>query len=212
MSIVIRNYKLLIKSIIVFSIAAANANPEQSHYFKQSTIRGVVVSARPTELLRTTPDYSEHDSIEITFSIPKANMRLVSPAFKRVFEYWAKTTGTVIEPAIETTINDHLLIIIPDSFQTTISSLEQWKTEQNFDVTITTLSGIGSTTDSIKTYIQSVYDTWPSPPSHLLLAAHSSLIPTFAGGNYPDSTAHFDYPTDLYYTTMDGPDDVLPDL
>jgi hypothetical protein len=208
----IRYSKLLINSIIAFSIVAANTNPEKSQYFKQASIRGLVVSALSTGLHRTALDYSAFDSIMINFSISDESMGRVSPAFKRVFEYWAKTTGAVIEPAIETTINDHILIIIPDSFQAAISSLYQWKTEQNFDVTITTLSDIGSTTDSIKTYIQSVYDYWPAPASHLLLAAHSSLIPTFAGGNYPDSTANFDYPTDLYYATMDGPDDVLPDL
>ena len=202
----------MIKSIIAFSIVAANTNPEQSQYFKQASIRGLVVTARSTGLPRTTSGYSKIDSIVIKFSISDESLRLVSPAFKRVLEYWAKTAGADIDPSIESTSNDHLLIIMPDSFQTAISSLDQWKIKQNFDVTIATLSVIGSTTSAIKTYIQSAYDNWPAPPSHLLLAAHSSQIPTFAGSNYPDSAAHFDYPTDLYYTTMDGPDDVLPDL
>lgn len=130
--------------------------------------------------------------------------RYASPEFdrglsQRVLNY---NQGLPLPEAEET----GYLIITADAYYDAILPLAALRSSRGFDVTVTRLSELpGSTTQEIKDYIQTAYDTWPVPPSYLLLVGDTDTIPTWIGPKIETST-------DLYYATMDGEDDWHPDL
>ena len=98
------------------------------------------------------------------------------------------------------------LILTADAYYDAILPLATLRTERGFTVTVTRLSELpGSTTQDIKDYIQTAYDTWVVPPSYLLLVGDTDTIPTWIG-------PEIDTSTDLYFATMDGDDDWHPDI
>jgi hypothetical protein len=89
------------------------------------------------------------------------------------------------------------LIITHQDFSASLIDLVEWKTQKGFHVTVAEVPTIGSTKESIKSYIQNAYDTWAIPPTYVLLVGDVEYIPTWTGTS--SSTA-----TDLYYVKMDG--------
>lgn len=85
-----------------------------------------------------------------------------------------------------------------------------WKRRLGYlvDVVFTSDANVGSTTTSIKNYIQSVYDaaTPANPaPTFILLLGDREQLPAFS-----TQVSGEDHITDLYYATLSG-DDYLPD-
>lgn len=99
------------------------------------------------------------------------------------------------------------LIISADSYASALQPLIQLRQNRGFDVTLLKTSEVpgGPTRENIKAYIQAAYDTWPVPPSYVLLVGDTDTVPTWNG--LVSSTA-----TDIYYATMDGADDWHPDI
>jgi hypothetical protein len=99
------------------------------------------------------------------------------------------------------------LIITADAYANAIAPLVTLRQSRGFDVTLTPQSTIpnGTTTAGLKTYIQTAYNTWPIPPSYVLLVGDTNTIPTWTGPVIGTST-------DLYYVTMDGESDWHPDI
>jgi hypothetical protein len=100
-----------------------------------------------------------------------------------------------------------LIIISADEYADAIQPLVQLRRSRGFDVTLTQTSEIpgGPTKENIKAYLQEAYDTWPVPPSYVLLVGDTDTVPTWNG--VASSTA-----TDIYYATMDGGGDWHPDI
>lgn len=75
-----------------------------------------------------------------------------------------------------------------------------WKENKGFHTTLATTIETGTTTNSIQTYIQEAYNTWPIPPNFVLLIGDVDVIPYWVGtgGSSPA--------TDLYYATLEGGD------
>jgi PKD repeat protein len=100
------------------------------------------------------------------------------------------------------------LIITADAFYAGIQPFAQLQQGRGFAVTTTKLSDIpgGASTTAVKAYIQTAYDTWPIPPSYVLLVGDQDTIPVWV------STTSTSNRTDLYYATMDGSADYVPDI
>ena len=100
-----------------------------------------------------------------------------------------------------------LLIISADAYADALAPLVTLRESRGFEVTLTRLSEIpgDNTPADIKAYIQTVYDSWPLPPSYVLLVGDTNTLPTWIGPEISTST-------DLYYGTMDGPEDWHPDI
>jgi hypothetical protein len=100
------------------------------------------------------------------------------------------------------------LIITHDNFYDEILPLAAWKHAKGHQTTVTRTSEIpgGSTKENIKAYIQDAYDTWPVPPTFVLLVGDTGYIPYWVGTQSSSPT------TDLYYVTMDGSGDWDPDI
>ncbi len=89
------------------------------------------------------------------------------------------------------------LIIVHDSFEAQAAPLAEWKSKKGYHVTVANTTQTGTSTTSIKNYISEAYDTWPIPPTYVLLFGDVGWIPTY-NGSYSGTA------TDLYYVQMDG--------
>ncbi|MCU0612267.1 MAG: C25 family cysteine peptidase, partial [Candidatus Eisenbacteria bacterium] len=100
-----------------------------------------------------------------------------------------------------------LLIIAGSSWAGNANLLNfvDWKTDKGLRPVLVSTTETGSTTASIKSYIQTAYDTWPIPPTHVLLVGDTGVIPHWVGIG-DDSPA-----TDLNYTMLEG-SDYFPDV
>jgi len=100
------------------------------------------------------------------------------------------------------------LIISDRMFENTLQPFISWKTRQGYKVTVAYTDVIGSTTTAIKNYITNIYQnsTPTNPaPTYLLLVGDIQQIPAFNG----TAGSHV---TDTYYATMDGTNDIIPDI
>ena len=98
------------------------------------------------------------------------------------------------------------LIITPESYETSIANLAEWKAKKGYNVTVADLTNDvqGTTANDILSYIQNAYDTWTIPPTYVLLVGDVADVPSCVCNYGSDAT-------DLYYGTMEG-GDILPDI
>ncbi|HBF88642.1 MAG TPA: Gingipain R [Bacteroidales bacterium] len=102
------------------------------------------------------------------------------------------------------------LIIADRMFETALQPFIEWKTKKGFYVveSYTDEAAVGTTTTSIKSYIQGLYDagTVEDPaPTFCLFVGDIAQIPPFDG----TTNTHV---TDLYYFTLDGSGDDYPEM
>ena len=82
----------------------------------------------------------------------------------------------------------------------------EWKTQKGFHVEVAYTNDIGSNTQSLKAFVQNLYDNpipGVSPPSFVLMIGDAAQLPTFTG----NTGSH---PTDLYYCEFTN--DYLPEI
>ena len=53
--------------------------------------------------------------------------------------------------------------------------------DAGYDVTVADTTETGSTNTDIRDFIKNAYETWPNPPSYVLLGADTDNIPHFTG-------------------------------
>jgi hypothetical protein len=142
-------------------------------------------------------------------SADRGSTRLYDPAFA------ALLSDHVLNPTQQSSILNAVpssasgyLIITPDAFAAALAPLVILKQSEGYQVTLATFTQIGgSTTTAIKSYVKNAYDTWSTPPTYLLLVGDSNLIPA-----WPASKMRSGKLTDLYYATMNGAGDYVPDI
>jgi hypothetical protein len=100
-----------------------------------------------------------------------------------------------------------LLIITDPAYATNANLLNYiaWKEDKGFRPLLVTTGTTGTTTTQIKAYLQNAYDTWPIPPTYVLLIGDVATMPTWTGIGADNPC------TDLNYTMLEGTD-YLPDL
>ncbi|MBR5353543.1 MAG: T9SS type A sorting domain-containing protein [Bacteroidales bacterium] len=101
------------------------------------------------------------------------------------------------------------LIVAHSSFHGQLENFVQWKRRKGYltDIVYTDTPGVGTTTTSISSYIQSQYtNATPSnpAPTYLLIVGDHEQIPAFTG------TTSSEHITDLYYISW-TPGDNIPD-
>ncbi|MEO0181313.1 MAG: C25 family cysteine peptidase [candidate division WOR-3 bacterium] len=98
------------------------------------------------------------------------------------------------------------LIIVPDTMYNTVLPLANWKREKGYRVKVAKTSETGTSTTSIKNYIQNLYNNWEYDLQFVLLIGdHGNGVPGWPG-NYAN--------TDLYYACLEnmGDPDYVPDV
>jgi len=93
------------------------------------------------------------------------------------------------------------VIITAPEFEEIVADLADWKREKGWPVVVATTDVTGSSTSTIKAWLQDAYDNWDRPPEHVLLMGDVEVIPNWLfSGNV----------SDMPYVLLDG-DDWLPD-
>jgi hypothetical protein len=100
------------------------------------------------------------------------------------------------------------LIIVDDPLQTAVAPLAAWKTQKGYVVKTVKKSEIGTTPDSIKSYLQTAFNTWQPVPAYVLLVGDQANIPSYPVS--PDAYGSA-FISDLPYSLLQGTD-YWPDL
>jgi hypothetical protein len=115
---------------------------------------------------------------------------------ERTVAQWQRYASPAFEPLLRDLAMNHAwtdtytfppatpvgyLAVCADQFADAIQPWVDWKTTQGFDVTVALTSETGSTNTEIKAYIQNAYETWPIPPTFVLLVGDTNTIPHFSG-------------------------------
>jgi hypothetical protein len=134
-----------------------------------------------------------------------------SSIFDNVIEQYVQNTAIETKQLITETIT--YVIIADRMFESTLSSLVTHKQNLGFNVIVgyTDDSDVGSTTTSIQSYLEDLYDNPPSgynPPHYVLLVGDVAQIPSFS--SKISSSSYNDHITDLYYFDYTG--DNIPDV
>lgn len=154
----------------------------------------------------------ESAELEVVFEggDPVAGDELRAATYSPFFEHiYAQLDGT---RGLHDSFPDHMdgpvtmVIVTPPEFEYQLADFVQWKTERGFNVilAVTGTPAVGSTTTSIQSYIQNLYDnaTAQQPaPTFVLFVGDVAQMPTYTVSG--DAT-------DRPYCTMDG--DYVPDI
>lgn len=143
--------------------------------------------------------------------ITQSGMKGDSPSFDRLISQLVINPPELPAYDTKSTTGEGYLIITPDEFVEALEPFVEMKTNQRFIVDVEALSDIGQTSEMIKSFIKNEYNNANPRPTYVLLVgdtlmdASTPLLPATNGlvtGRQ----------TDLYYTTMDGSSDYVPDL
>ncbi|MCD6532296.1 T9SS type A sorting domain-containing protein [bacterium] len=131
--------------------------------------------------------------------------RLYHPWFGQLYEASLVNPAAAIPPGMysfkewDPDSGAELLIICAPEFADEVQNWVEWKLWMGMPTKIATTDETGTSTTSVKNYIQNAYDNWAIPPVFVLLAGDAEHIATFVnyGGNIGDHD----------YTTLEGADD-----
>ena len=109
--------------------------------------------------------------------------------------------------SVRTTAPIRYLIVAHSSFRGQLDNFVQWKRRKGYltDIVYTDTPGVGATTTSISSYLQSQYTnaTAANPaPTYLLIVGDHEQVPAFNG------TTATDHITDLYYISWTSGDNI----
>lgn len=212
--------------IYYYDEAAYQINTFQDEALFQCNAEGVYrgtgmgsILVKPVRYNPVTNELMVFTNIEFTveFNVPNYAQyqfdknRLYSPAFQGAYN----RLPNFIPPPDKDVITEYPMkyVIVSDPmFQTALQPFILWKKQKGFTVieAYTNNPSVGTTTSSIKTYLEGLYDagTPTNPaPTYVLLVGDVAQIPAY------DHQVGSDYHvTDLYYCTYDGASDYLPDV
>ncbi|HOD06313.1 MAG TPA: C25 family cysteine peptidase, partial [Anaerolineaceae bacterium] len=111
--------------------------------------------------------------------------------------------------AIAAKTPENYLIITADVYEAGLADFVALKQSQGFNVTLANLTTVGgTTTTAIKNYIVAAYNG-ANPPAYLLLVGdHNDGAESLPAWPFPG----YSYYTDLFYGTMGGASDYVPDM
>jgi len=133
-----------------------------------------------------------------------------SPAFSSLFNNILSVQQAPTRDGIVTYGPVKYIMVADRMFETALAPFIEWKTKKGFNVIVayTDQPEVGTTTTSIKSYLQGQYDN-PSDgvaPSYVLFVGDVPQIPVWNSQNSGSS----DHITDLYYCDFTG--DYLPEV
>ena len=151
--------------------------------------------------------------LEITFS--GTNLKNAAPRPRRFipesFDLMYRQTVLNYTSAKGAVGPGKYLVICADN-STVIANLDpllEWRLKQGYEVQLATLSETGSSTSSIKSFIQGVYDSGPNPLEFVVLAGDATG--TLGVVTWQEGLSGYSGEGDHYYTTLAG-SDILADV
>ena len=136
-----------------------------------------------------------------------ATLSLFNRYYSPAFAAGNGAMNSLYPKSVRTTAPIRYLIVAHSSFHGQLDNFVQWKRRKGFltDIVYTDTPGVGTTTTSISSYIQSQYTnaTAANPaPTFLLIVGDHEQVPAFNG------TTATDHITDLYYISWTSGDNI----
>jgi hypothetical protein len=188
--------------------AVAVGSPSIARDFRVVTLTFRPVRYNPAERtlrvaqrIRAHVVFSGHDPRNVRLNVARPT---IAPSFDRLYRdlivnYTGPRSGVTVQPGV------YLIICQNDnSVLTRIQPLIEWRKKKGFPVVLATTAETGTSSTSIKNWIQNAYDTWPNPPEYICLIGDAQTpiqIPTFFE-NLSGYHGEGDHP----YTQLDGSD------
>lgn len=192
---------------------------ELVHVTDLGIVRGVRMARVEIAPVRYNPVKNKlqvYTSIDVKINFKDANVsatlsekeNLFSPFYESLYEQFINYKPMEGKEFIDDEPVTYIIVSDP-MFEDALADFVAWKTIKGFRVVeaYTSNSAVGTTTTSIKNYLQDFYDNPPegyNPQSFVLFVGDVAQIPAFSG----NSGGHV---TDLYYCTYDGADDIYPE-
>ncbi len=152
-----------------------------------------------------------YNSIDAKIEFVGANIQATMQKKERLASpYFAATDGKAINnnfggKELITNAPATYIIVSDPMFENALQPFIEWKTKKGFNVVLALTSDpeVGSTTNSIHSYLQDFYDNPPAgyyPQSFVLLVGDVAQIPAFSGttGGHVTDLYYMDYTGDIY--------------
>jgi hypothetical protein len=198
----------------------AAASPAAAVVLEETVLRGhrlLTIAFSPVSYRTADGSLRLSSQIEARIRLSGSNLalteqmsqRYASPAFEHTL---ASSILNYNQGAGERTFGSkdaiyYLIITHPDYDTADLADFVAMKQSQGYTVSKVTTAVTGSTKDQIKAYIAAQYAS-ATPPSYVLFVGDTDKIPNW---NFV-SSGQTSYLTDLYYVTMDGASDYVPDI
>ena len=174
-------------------------------------VRIVQIAILPYHYEKSSNTTTLYDNISLTIDVENMdtysenqNLKPMSYDFNRIISsvvnnYNTEVREDISQPCI-------LFICGGNSLDhSSMQDLIEWRKELGYEVHVAETSDIGSSTTSIKNYIQNAYDNWSNPPEYIVLVGDT-------GGSYPIPYFSTTWgASDYDYTLLEG-NDLLPEL
>ncbi|MBN1970541.1 MAG: T9SS type A sorting domain-containing protein [Candidatus Delongbacteria bacterium] len=130
------------------------------------------------------------------------NKEYISKAFEPIYESTVMNYDEVVGSVRGYQKPSYLLIYKDDNqVAQTLNYLIDWRNKKGFETHMVSTTVTGTSTSSIKSYIQNAYNTWENPPEYIALAGDVNHIPTSYSGSGEG---------DQFYSLLSG-NDILAD-
>ena len=106
--------------------------------------------------------------------------------------------------------NPNYIIISHDEYKNAADTIAKWKSQLGYKVEVVSRSSW--TTETVKSAIQSRYQTYSPKPDYFLIIGDHTGDNAVPGELHQDPKYGNDFATDLYYACMDGISDYYPDM
>jgi len=165
-------------------------------------VDAVLLEVRPFRLFPSQQRLEVAYDIEVDLSAPlfrQGRLRYRSRAFRQVqsFGFHSKALPFARDEAVQ----EGLLIIAHDSLSYSLDEFVEWKMKSGLEVTLASLSEVGSSYQDVQQYIANAYDNWDNPPVYVLLVGDGN-----GQGKVPFVPSSYGCASDFLYSTVDGED------
>lgn len=160
-------------------------------------------------------EYVNKISIKINFiNIDEAKQTTIKNKMSRSFSEFLSASCIKSFPSKYQTASNNkpysMVIVAPNEYENTLKDFVIWKKQQGFSITELYTNQIGNSTEDIKTYLSTLYNSDTNRCfDYLLICADVDKVPSFA--IYSEENEQGLHYTDLYYAdyTQDGIPDVF---
>ena len=100
-----------------------------------------------------------------------------------------------------------MYVVICPNNSTVINLLQpllDWRERKGYDVYLATTAETGTSNSSIKSWIQTAYNTWPNPPAHITLVGDTGG--TIAIPHWSENYSSYNGASDFPYVMLEGSD------
>ena len=174
-------------------------------------VRIVQIAILPYHYEKSSNTTTLYDNISLTINVENMdtysenqNLKPMSNDFNRIISSVVNNYNTEVREDIK---QPCILFICGGNSldHSSMQDLIEWRKELGYEVHVAETSDIGSSTTSIKNYIQNAYDNWSNPPEYIVLVGDT-------GGSYPIPYFSTTWgASDYDYTLLEG-NDLLPEL